>query len=321
MPETRTIALSVIAVHPGRLRALRPDTVNALAQSMAEQGQLQPIVVRRRKDRSYWLVAGLHRVKAAAKLKWQEINCTVVDHMEADEAELAEIDENLVRANLTPAEEAMHLGRRQELYEKVHGKAKAKGARAANKKMGKGKSDDANDKLSFAFTEDTAKKTGETKRNVQRKTARSKKVAVLAEIVGTSLDKGSEIDALAKLPEAEQHSLAEAAKRGEPVSAVTALSAVPEAPKTSDGTGKEADRAPTLDPRAWPMATAQERKAFVKEVGRAEIEDAFNAIESVNTLTRGLNALNQAWNAATESDLQAFYRQNFPANVMNRFQT
>jgi hypothetical protein len=65
------------------------------------------------------------------------------------------------------------------------------------------------------------------------------------------------------------------------------------------------------------MATAQERKAFVKEVGRAEIEDAFNAIESVNTLTRGLNALNQAWNAATESDRRAFYREHFPANVRN----
>src|SRR5271170_575486 len=165
---------------------------------------------------------------------------------------------------------------------------------------GKGKSDDANDKLSFAFTEDTAKKTGETKRNVQRKTARSKKVAVLPEIVGTSVDKGIEIDALAKLPEAEQHSLAEAAKRGE-VSAISALSACdPKAPKTSDGTGKEADRAPTLDPRAWSMSSPQERQAFVKAVGRSEIEDAFNAIESINTLTRGLNALNQAWSAATE---------------------
>jgi ParB-like chromosome segregation protein Spo0J len=54
--------------------------------------------------------------------------------------------------------------------------------------------------------------------NVRRKVARSKKVAVLRGIVGTS----HEIDALAKLPAAEQHSLAEAAKRGEKVSAITA---------------------------------------------------------------------------------------------------
>jgi hypothetical protein len=155
--------------------------------------------------------------------------------MAADQAELIEIDENLIRSDLSPAEEAMHLTRRKELYEKVHGKAKAKGARAANKKMGK--KNDATDNLSDAFSIDIAKKTGQTARNVRRKVARSKKVAVLPKIVGTSLDKGREIDALAKLPAAEQRSLAEAAKRGEKVSAITAHSACdPEAPKMSNGT-------------------------------------------------------------------------------------
>jgi hypothetical protein len=47
---------------------------------------------------------------------------------------------------------------------------------------------------------------------------------VLPDIVGTSLDKGAEIYALAKLPESEQRRLAEAAKRGEKVSAITARS-------------------------------------------------------------------------------------------------
>ena len=47
----------------------------------------------------------------------------------------------------------------------------------------------------------------------------------------------SPLDALAKLPAAEQRSLAEAAKRGGKVSAITAHSACdPEDPKTSDGT-------------------------------------------------------------------------------------
>jgi hypothetical protein len=94
-----------------------------------------------------------------------------------------------------------------------------------------------------------------------------------------------------------------------------------EASKMSDGIGKEAAPAPALDPQAWTMSTAQEREAFVTAVGRSEIEDAFNAIESGCTLSRGLNTLNQAWNAATESDRRAFYRQHFPANVMNRYQT
>jgi ParB/Sulfiredoxin domain len=104
MPETRLIALGDIAVAKHRLRALREDTANALTQSMADQGQLQPIVVRPREHGGYWLVAGLHRLAAAKKLKWKEINCTVFDGMAADEAELAEIDENLIRAELSPAE-------------------------------------------------------------------------------------------------------------------------------------------------------------------------------------------------------------------------
>jgi hypothetical protein len=38
------------------------------------------------------------------------------------------------------------------------------------------------------------------------------------------------------------------------------------------------------------MSTPQEREAFVKTVGRSEIEDALNAIESGCKLTRGLNS-------------------------------
>jgi hypothetical protein len=90
-----------------------------------------------------------------------------------------------------------------------------------------------------AFIDDTAKKTGKHRATVARKAARAKKVAVLPDIVGTSLDTGAEIDALAKLPVEKQRSLAEAAKRGENVSAISARKACgPEAPKTSDGTGK-----------------------------------------------------------------------------------
>jgi hypothetical protein len=119
-----------------------------------------------------------------------------------------------------------------------------------------------------------------------------------------------------------QRSLAGAAKTLEQINAVTEFSACdPEASKTSVGIGKEADPAPALDPQAWSMSTAKERQAFVKAVGRSEIEDAFHAIESGYGWTRGLNALNESWKGATESDQREFYRRLFPANVWNRFQT
>src|SRR5271170_6909734 len=127
----------------------------------------------------------------------------------------------------------------------------------------------ANAKLAVAFTKDATKKTRQSERTVQRDATRAKKVAVLPDIAGTSLDNGTELDALAKLPVEKQRSLAEAAKRGEQVSAIGACDL--EAAMTSDGAGKEVAQAPTLDPRAWSMATAQEREAFVKAVGRSDI--------------------------------------------------
>ena len=90
-----------------------------------------------------------------------------------------------------------------------------------------------------AYTKDAAKKTGKSSRTIKREVARGENIdpQALADLAGTCLDNGTELDALAKLPAAEQRSLAEAAKRGEKVSANTTRSACdPEDPKASDGT-------------------------------------------------------------------------------------
>lgn len=72
---------------------------------------------------------------------------------------------------------------------------------------------------SKTFVINTARKTRKGRSTIQKAATRGKKVKVLADITGTSLDKGSELDALAKLPEAEQRELAGRAKAGENVSA------------------------------------------------------------------------------------------------------
>jgi hypothetical protein len=69
------------------------------------------------------------------------------------------------------------------------------------------------------FVTDTAAKTGRGHSTITRDVTRANKVPVLAEIVRTSLDKGDEIDALAKLPAGEQRKLAQRAKAGERVTA------------------------------------------------------------------------------------------------------
>jgi hypothetical protein len=61
---------------------------------------------------------------------------------------------------------------------------------------------------------------------------------------------------------------------------------VAEVSKSSDGTGKEAEPAPTLDPRAWSISTAEQRQAFVKAVGRSAIEIALHAIDPSYASTR-----------------------------------
>ena len=143
-------------------------------------------------------------------------------------------DRNLVRADLTEAESADHYAKRKALYLKLHPETKQGGAPG---KAGGGKK--AMGAKMASFVKDTAKKTGKAKRTIARKTARGEAIdpQALDDVKGTCLDNGTELDALAKLPAAEQRSLAEAAKRGETVSAITARSACDSgATKMSDGT-------------------------------------------------------------------------------------
>jgi ParB-like chromosome segregation protein Spo0J len=209
------IKLADIHVAPNRrLRAIRDDLVDYLAESMKERGLLQPITARRRSDGGYSLVSGWHRFEAAKLLAWSTIAVTVTD-IDDDEAELAEIDENLIRGELSPAERALHVGRRKELYEKLH--PETKHGRAPGKAGGGKKAKDA--KLA-AFAEATAAATGQSRRKVERDATRAKQTKIVLEgIVGTSLDKGDQLDALGKLPEPDQEALASAAKAGEKVSA------------------------------------------------------------------------------------------------------
>jgi N6-adenosine-specific RNA methylase IME4 len=195
-----------------RLRALRPEVVEQLEESMRARGLLQPIVVRPINGGGYFLVAGLHRLEAARKLKWEGIEARVLEGVDLDQAQLAEIDENLVRAELGPAERAMHVAKKKEIEERLHPEKKHGGDRKSSSR----KNRDLN-----RFTKETAKATRQSERMVQLDAARGKHVKVLAQVAGTSLDKGVELDALAQLPETTQRELARQAQAGENVSAKT----------------------------------------------------------------------------------------------------
>ncbi len=151
------VKISNIIINPGR-RDTQQRNVEELARSIAAVGLMNPITV----TQDNTLIAGLHRLEAVKLLGWTEIECTISD-ADGLQAELAEIDENFVRAGLSHRELGDLLLRRKELYEAIHPETR-QGQR--NGQTAK------NDKLTVLaakpFSEDTADKLGISKRTVER---------------------------------------------------------------------------------------------------------------------------------------------------------
>lgn len=86
-------------------RTFAPDQLTELAQSLAKNGLLQPIVVRQVGAQQYEIIAGERRFRAAQQLKWTTITALVRNYSDQQSASLALI-ENLQRQDLNPIEEA-----------------------------------------------------------------------------------------------------------------------------------------------------------------------------------------------------------------------
>jgi ParB family chromosome partitioning protein len=99
---------------PERRRQLQLDKVQGLAESIGEIGLLNPIVVAASR-----LVAGRHRLEAVRLLGWETIPAIELT-LEALDRELAEIDENLIRADLDVIERGDHYKRRKEIFLAKH---------------------------------------------------------------------------------------------------------------------------------------------------------------------------------------------------------
>jgi len=89
--------------------------------------------------------------------------------MDGLQAELAEIDENIVRTGLSRQEMGEQLLRRKEIYEILHPETKAGAAQAAGMNRAIGNNVSANlAPTSKSFVQDTAEKTGMSKRALSR---------------------------------------------------------------------------------------------------------------------------------------------------------
>lgn len=181
------VSIREIKVNSGR-RNTEPESVKDLAKSISEVGLLNPITI----TADNTLIAGRHRLEAAKLLGWTEIECTVCD-VSGLLVELAEIDENFVRVNLSPIEFGDLLLRRKEIYEELHPEAKHGGDRKSEEiKTAKCKLDSAK-----SFVKDTAEKLGVNPSTVHRELQTAKNLTPEAkEIIRQSDTDITKTDAL-----------------------------------------------------------------------------------------------------------------------------
>ena len=205
------ITLDHVEIPDGR-RAIDPDAVARLKNSIAVVGLQHPITVAKR-DGGYRLLAGAHRMTAFRELGMERISANIVE-LDDLHAELVELDENLARNELSPAERSAAVARRKAIYETLHPETKH-GAIGKGRELPKGAA------KAERFSAVTAAATGRSERAVQLDAQRGEALGaeVLAKVAHSSLDKGSELDALAKLSAKERQVLVDRAAAGEVVTA------------------------------------------------------------------------------------------------------
>jgi len=101
----KEISLNIIDEPGGRIRLeIDPESIADLAANIAEVGLLQPIIVRKNKER-FEIVAGHRRYLAFQLLKKKRI-AVIVRDLDDVACALARASENLGRVDLSPIEEA-----------------------------------------------------------------------------------------------------------------------------------------------------------------------------------------------------------------------
>ena len=104
--ELRELPVGLIAPNPAQPRhRFDEESLQRLAESVAERGVLQPVLVRPRPGGTYELIAGERRWRAAQLAGLPVVPAVVRDNADLQSLELALI-ENVAREDLNPVEEA-----------------------------------------------------------------------------------------------------------------------------------------------------------------------------------------------------------------------
>lgn len=195
-PEIVSIPLESIIV-TNRLRAVDADSVQLLAASMAETGQHTPIQVGPADAQGrHRLIAGAHRHAAARIAGLPSLQALIFTGSEL-EARMLEVDENLLRRELSELDRAVFLAERKAIYEALFPEARHGGDRT--------KQTEENFHLlpgQASFAAETAKKLGVSDRQVRTYLMRARiEPDLRAQLALTRwADHGATLDALAKAP-------------------------------------------------------------------------------------------------------------------------
>jgi len=140
-------------------RKLDEVKIQELCESISQIGLLHPITV----TSNHILVAGGHRLEAAKLLGWDDIKANVLE-LDGLSAELAMLDENLIRAELHYIERGEQWARRKALYEELYPETKStqNGGAFRGNQYQVVTADSA--PTTLPFTADTTSKTGVSQR-------------------------------------------------------------------------------------------------------------------------------------------------------------
>ena len=109
-PSNRILKVGIEKISPNPhqpRKYFEESKLQELATSIKEQGLIQPIVVRRGPQGSFYIIAGERRWRAVQKLGWENIPIYIKEDSVTEESQaVLALVENLQRENLNPMEEA-----------------------------------------------------------------------------------------------------------------------------------------------------------------------------------------------------------------------
>ena len=159
------VPLEKLKIRKNKIRKNIGD-LSELMSSMSEIGLLNPLTI----DENYCVIEGTRRYYSAKNLSWSKIKCDKRIGLSEYQKITIEIDENLRRKNLNPAEEAKALALKKRAYQKIHPEYRRGGDRKSNVYEETKKNQSANASLRFSQTQaqlyDASERTIKTKTKI-----------------------------------------------------------------------------------------------------------------------------------------------------------